>query len=85
MSEKEPARLDTNWLQDIGNARVAGMSKDLHLSSLQFEWLLRVFYIMYIAFEWMTLLWKIVPAHIYRKCRPEIYSSQPGKDEKHAC
>ena len=43
------------------------MEKDLRLDSSQFEWLLRVFYIMYIAFEWMTLLWKIFPAHIYRK------------------
>ena len=52
---------------DIGNARVAGMYNDLHLSSAQFEWLLRVFYITYIAFEWMTLLWKVFPPHIYRK------------------
>lgn len=52
---------------DIGNARVAGMEKDLNLSSDQFEWLLRIFYIFYIAFEWMTLLWKIFPPHIYRE------------------
>ncbi|KAL9629503.1 MAG: hypothetical protein Q9164_006854 [Protoblastenia rupestris] len=50
---------------NIGNARVAGMYNDLHLSSAQFEWLLRVFYITYIAFEWMTLLWKVFPPHIY--------------------
>ena len=54
-------------LLDIGNARVAGMEKDLHLNSYQFEWLLRAFYIMYISFEWMTLLWKIFPPHVYRK------------------
>lgn len=42
--------------QDIGNAKVAGMSKDLGLSSSQFEWLLSGFYITYILFEWMTLL-----------------------------
>ena len=52
---------------DIGNAKVAGMYNDLSLSSLQFEWLLRAFYITYIVFEWMTLLWKIFPPHIYRR------------------
>jgi len=30
-----------------------------------FEWAIRAFYIAYIAFEWMSLLWRIVPAHIY--------------------
>ena len=53
-------------LSDIGNARIAGLSDDLHLSSYQYEWLLRVFYIFYILFEWMTLLWKVFPPHIYR-------------------
>lgn len=50
---------------NIGNARIAGLSEDLHLSSLQHEWLLRAFYITYILFEWMTLLWKVFPPHIY--------------------
>ncbi|KAF6232709.1 hypothetical protein HO173_009148 [Letharia columbiana] len=50
---------------NIGNARIAGLSEDLHLSSLQYEWLLRAFYITYILFEWMTLLWKVFPPHIY--------------------
>ncbi|KAL6719088.1 hypothetical protein ACLMJK_003323 [Lecanora helva] len=50
---------------NIGNARIAGLSDDLHLSSYQYEWLLRIFYISYILFEWMTLLWKIFPPHIY--------------------
>ena len=51
---------------DIGNARIAGMETDLNLSSYQYEWLLRAFYISYILFEWMTLLWKVIPPHIYR-------------------
>ena len=51
---------------DIGNARIAGMEEDLNLSSYQYEWLLRAFYISYILFEWMTLLWKVIPPHIYR-------------------
>lgn len=31
-------------LLDIGNARVAGMENDLHLTSDQFEWLLRTYF-----------------------------------------
>ena len=42
------------------------MEEDLNLSSYQYEWLLRAFYISYILFEWMTLLWKVIPPHIYR-------------------
>lgn len=30
-----------------------------------YEWALTAFYIAYIAFEWMSLLWKVVPAHIF--------------------
>jgi len=50
---------------NIGNARIAGLSEDLHLSSSQYEWLLTSFYCTYIAFQWMTLLYRVVPAHIY--------------------
>ena len=41
---------------DIGNAKIAGLSRDLKLSDSQFEWLLTAFYITYILFEWMILL-----------------------------
>ena len=41
------------------------MSEDLHLSSSQYEWLLTAFYITYILFEWMALLYRIIPVHIY--------------------
>lgn len=30
-----------------------------------FEWALASFYIAYIAFEWMSLLWSRIPAHVY--------------------
>lgn len=30
-----------------------------------YEWTLTAFYISYIFFEWMSLLWKLIPAHIY--------------------
>ncbi|KAF8459576.1 major facilitator superfamily domain-containing protein [Terfezia claveryi] len=50
---------------NIGNARIAGMEEDLNLKGDQYEWLLTSFYITYITFEWLTLLWRIVPAHKY--------------------
>lgn len=30
-----------------------------------YEWSLAAFYIAYIAFEWMSILWRLIPAHIY--------------------
>lgn len=53
---------------DIGNARIAGM--DLDLQSMPprdswYEWSLAAFHIAYIAFEWMAVLWRVIPAHIY--------------------
>ncbi|MCJ1373898.1 hypothetical protein MMC20_005128 [Loxospora ochrophaea] len=50
---------------NIGNARIAGLTEDLNLSSSQYEWLLTSFYITYISFQWMTLLYHIIPAHMY--------------------
>ncbi|KAI9821665.1 MAG: hypothetical protein M1827_002246 [Pycnora praestabilis] len=50
---------------NIGNAKIAGLSRDLHLSSSQYEWLLTAFYITYILFEWMALLYRLIPPHIY--------------------
>lgn len=41
------------------------MTEDLKLTSSQYEWLLTAFYITYIIFEWMTLMYRLVPAHIY--------------------
>ena len=55
-------------LLDIGNARIAGMDEDLQTSPPRadyYEWTLTAFYISYIAFEWMSLLWKLIPAHIF--------------------
>lgn len=48
---------------NIGNAVVAGMSKQLHLSSDNYQWLLTIFYITYIVFEFSLLFWKIFPPH----------------------
>jgi MFS family permease len=50
---------------NIGNAKIAGLTDDLKLSDSQYEWLLTAFYIMYILFEWMTVMYQIAPPHIY--------------------
>lgn len=50
---------------NIGNAKVAGLMRDLRLDDNQFEWLLTAFYITYILFEWMTVLYQIFRPHIY--------------------
>lgn len=42
------------------NAKVAGMDKDLSLSSDQYQWLLTGFYIFYILAEPLTLMYKVV-------------------------
>lgn len=42
------------------NAKIAGMEKDLNLSSADYTWLLTIFYIAYILFEWFALMWKIM-------------------------
>jgi phosphatidylinositol 3,5-bisphosphate 5-phosphatase len=53
---------------NIGNARIAGLEDSLSLSSGQFDWLLTAFYLTYIGFEWMILLYKILPPHAYIAC-----------------
>ncbi|KAK4103763.1 MFS general substrate transporter [Parathielavia hyrcaniae] len=53
---------------NIGNARVAGMDDDLQSTPPRedwYEWSLAAFYVAYIVFEWMSLLWRLIPAHIY--------------------
>ncbi|OAT11636.1 retrograde regulation protein 2 [Blastomyces gilchristii SLH14081] len=48
---------------NIGNARIAGMEEDLQLDGSRYEWLLTIFYISYLAFQFQGLMWKIVPPH----------------------
>ncbi|KAG5918161.1 hypothetical protein E4U61_002006 [Claviceps capensis] len=52
---------------NIGNAKIAGMDTDLQTTpprSDWYEWALTAFYVSYISFEWMSLLFKIFPAHV---------------------
>ena len=48
---------------NIGNAVLAGMTRDLHLVGDRYEWLLTIFYISYAVFEFSLLFWKIYPPH----------------------
>ncbi|KAM0328028.1 hypothetical protein ACHAQA_005429 [Verticillium albo-atrum] len=53
---------------NIGNARIAGMDDDLQTTPPWdgwYPWALTTFYITYIAFEWMSILWRHLPAHAY--------------------
>ncbi|KAM3066356.1 hypothetical protein ACMFMG_003135 [Clarireedia jacksonii] len=50
---------------NIGNAKTAGMQKELKLSSSEYQWLLTIFYIAYIVFEWFALMWKVIPPHMW--------------------
>ncbi|CAG9948503.1 unnamed protein product [Clonostachys rosea f. rosea IK726] len=51
---------------NIGNAKTAGVQDDLRLNDSQkWVWVLNSFYITYTLFEWTTLLWKLLPAHLY--------------------
>jgi MFS family permease len=49
------------------NAKIAGLSTELHFSAdgNDYAWLLTMFYVGYIIFEWLALMWKVVPAHIW--------------------
>jgi hypothetical protein len=50
---------------NIGNARIAGMEEDLDLVGERYDWLLTIFYISYITFQWQALCWKLIPPHIW--------------------
>jgi MFS family permease len=41
------------------------MQQDLNLSSGDYQWLLTIFYISYILFEWFALMWKLLPPHLW--------------------
>ncbi|KPI35146.1 putative transporter [Cyphellophora attinorum] len=50
---------------NIGNARIAGLSTSLDLTSAQYSSLLTAFYITYILFEPLILCYKFLPARWY--------------------
>ncbi|KAI5475961.1 MFS transporter [Pseudohyphozyma bogoriensis] len=50
---------------NIGNAYTAGMATDIGLSSAQYQNLLTIFYVGYVAGQPGTLLWKLFPPRIF--------------------
>ncbi|KAK0671146.1 major facilitator superfamily domain-containing protein, partial [Cercophora samala] len=53
---------------DIGNARIAGMDSDLQSdppNPQYYSYALSSFYLAYLLFEWMAILWRLIPAHVY--------------------
>jgi hypothetical protein len=51
-----PAATVIQRLTRSSNAKIAGMQTDLNLSSDSYQWLLTIFYISYILFEWFALM-----------------------------
>ena len=45
------------------NAKIAGMQQDLNLYGDRYQWLLTIFYISYITFQWQSILYKMMPPH----------------------
>lgn len=50
---------------NIGNAKVAGMTKDLNISSHEFSLVVIFFFVGYIAFQWGILLWKVIKPRLF--------------------
>ncbi|KAK4655592.1 hypothetical protein QC762_303720 [Podospora pseudocomata] len=53
---------------NIGNARIANMDSDLQSNPPNpqfYSHALSSFYLAYLLFEWMAILWRLIPAHIY--------------------
>ncbi|KJK64538.1 D-galactonate transporter [Aspergillus parasiticus SU-1] len=48
---------------NIGNAKIAGMEDDLNLTGNRYSWLLTIFYISYVVFEFGAFMWKVMPPH----------------------
>ncbi|KAI0153868.1 major facilitator superfamily domain-containing protein [Pestalotiopsis sp. NC0098] len=48
---------------NIGNAKIAGMIEALDLVGNKYQWLINIFYITYIVFDFGILFWKIFPPH----------------------
>ena len=48
---------------NIGNARTAGMARELHLDGDKYDWLLTIFYIAYILGQCQGFMWKLMAPH----------------------
>lgn len=50
---------------NLGNAKTAGMERSLGMSDSQFQWLLTIFYIAYIVFQFQVFMYKLLPPRIW--------------------
>lgn len=50
---------------NVGNARIAGMEEDLHLSGDRYQWLLTIFYMAYILSEPLIIVFKLLPTRVW--------------------
>lgn len=50
---------------NLGNARLAGMEKDINLTGNHYTLLGTIFYIAYILFQWTCMGWKQFPPHVW--------------------
>ncbi|KAE8319674.1 major facilitator superfamily domain-containing protein [Aspergillus transmontanensis] len=50
-------------LPQIPPAVIAGMEDDLNLTGNRYSWLLTIFYISYVVFEFGAFMWKVMPPH----------------------
>jgi MFS family permease len=48
---------------NLGNAKLAGMTKDINLTGNRYNWLGTLFYIAYILFQWTIIGWKHFSPH----------------------
>ncbi|KAG0651938.1 putative transporter [Hyphodiscus hymeniophilus] len=48
---------------NLGNAKLAGMEKDIDLGGNRYAWLGTIFYISYILFQWTQMGFKVFPPH----------------------
>lgn len=48
---------------NIGNAKTAGMTDELKITSDEYAWLITIYYIAYIAFHWVCK--RPLPSHDY--------------------
>ena len=53
------------------------MGKDWHMTSNQYSWLVTIYYLGYIFFQWLILAWRVVrlPVRILLPSRPTQLSS----------
>lgn len=49
---------------NIGNAKIAGMQKELSIDSDKYQLLVNIFFVAYIVAEVAVILWKLFPPHI---------------------